>query len=60
MTINKIISGGQTGADQGVLDATIAMGIEYGGWIPTGSRLTYLFGTSQAKSLKPVERSDAK
>ncbi|MFH1984743.1 MAG: putative molybdenum carrier protein [Pseudomonadota bacterium] len=39
MTITKIISGGQTGADQGALDAAIAMGIDHSGWIPKG-RLT--------------------
>ncbi|MBW2366634.1 MAG: putative molybdenum carrier protein [Deltaproteobacteria bacterium] len=37
--IKKIISGGQTGADQGALDAAIELGIPYGGWIPKG-RLT--------------------
>ena len=35
----KIISGGQTGADQAALDAAIALGIPHGGWIPKG-RLT--------------------
>ena len=37
--IEKIISGGQTGADQGALDAAINLGIPHGGWIPKG-RLT--------------------
>jgi hypothetical protein len=37
--IKKIISGGQTGADQGALDAAIKLGIPHGGWIPKG-RLT--------------------
>lgn len=37
--IHKIISGGQTGADQAALDAAIKLGIEHGGWIPKG-RLT--------------------
>jgi Circularly permutated YpsA SLOG family/Domain of unknown function (DUF6794) len=37
--IHKIISGGQTGADQAALDAAIKLGIAYGGWIPKG-RLT--------------------
>lgn len=37
--IYKIISGGQTGADQAALDAAIEMGIPHGGWIPKG-RLT--------------------
>jgi hypothetical protein len=30
----KIISGGQTGADRGALDAAIELGIEHGGWCP--------------------------
>ena len=37
--IRKIISGGQTGADQAALDAAIKLGIAHGGWIPKG-RLT--------------------
>jgi hypothetical protein len=31
--IKKIISGGQTGADQAVLDAAIKLDILHGGWI---------------------------
>ena len=37
--IEKIISGGQTGADQAALDAAIKLSIPHGGWIPKG-RLT--------------------
>ena len=37
--IEKIISGGQTGADQAALDDAIKLGIPHGGWIPKG-RLT--------------------
>lgn len=37
--LSKIISGGQTGADQAALDAAIELGIPQGGWIPKG-RLT--------------------
>jgi len=36
MNIKKIISGGQTGADQAALDATIEMGLPHGGWVPLG------------------------
>jgi hypothetical protein len=36
MQIVKIISGGQTGADQAALDAAIELGIDHGGWIPKG------------------------
>lgn len=32
----KIISGGQTGADQGALDAAIQRDIPHGGWLPKG------------------------
>ncbi len=34
----KIISGGQTGADQAALDAAIKLGIPHGGWIPKGRK----------------------
>ena len=37
--IKKIISGGQTGADQAALDAAIKLDIPHGGWMPKG-RLT--------------------
>lgn len=36
--INKIISGGQTGADRAALDVAIKLGIPHGGWIPKGRR----------------------
>jgi len=36
--LRTIISGGQTGADQGGLLAAIACGIEHGGWCPKGRR----------------------
>ncbi len=34
--IKKIISGGQTGADQAALDAAMKLDIPHGGWIPRG------------------------
>ena len=37
--IKKIVSGGQTGADQAALDAALKYNIPHGGWIPKG-RLT--------------------
>lgn len=37
--LTKIISGGQTGADQAGLDVAIKLSIPHGGWIPKG-RLT--------------------
>ncbi len=36
--ITKIISGGQTGADQAALDVAIEHGIPHGGWIPKGRK----------------------
>ncbi|MGH9831850.1 MAG: putative molybdenum carrier protein [Blastocatellia bacterium] len=38
MTLRKIISGGQTGADRAALDWAIKRGIPYGGWCPKGRR----------------------
>ena len=34
--VKKIISGGQTEADQAALDIAIKLGIPHGGWIPKG------------------------
>lgn len=34
--ISRIVSGGQTGADRGGLDAAIYAGIPHGGWCPLG------------------------
>ena len=36
--ITKIISGGQTGADQAALDFAIKHSIPHGGWIPNGRK----------------------
>jgi hypothetical protein len=36
--ISKIISGGQTGADQAALDVAIELGIPHDGWIPKGRK----------------------
>jgi hypothetical protein len=36
--ISKVISGGQTGADRGGLDAAIQLGIDHGGACPKGRR----------------------
>jgi hypothetical protein len=34
----KIVSGGQTGADRGALDAAIELGLDHGGWCPRGRK----------------------
>ena len=36
--LTRIVSGGQTGADRGGLDAAIELGIEHGGWCPRDRR----------------------
>jgi putative molybdenum carrier protein len=36
--VYRIISGGQTGADRGGLEAAMALGLEHGGWCPLGRR----------------------
>jgi hypothetical protein len=36
--VRKIISGGQTGADQAALDVAMDFGISYGGWVPRGRK----------------------
>jgi hypothetical protein len=36
MTVTKIISGGQTGADRAALDFAISAGVSHGGWCPKG------------------------
>ena len=38
MTIEKIVSGGQTGADRAGLDWAISRDIPHGGWCPKGRR----------------------
>lgn len=37
--VAKIVSGGQTGADQGGLEAAVQLGIPTGGWIPKGFKI---------------------
>ncbi len=38
VTAITIISGGQTGADRGALDAAQILGLKSGGWVPRGRR----------------------
>jgi hypothetical protein len=38
MKLRKIVSGGQTGADQGALAACVQSRFPYGGWVPKGRR----------------------
>lgn len=34
----RIVSGGQTGVDQGALEAAVDLGLDWGGWAPKGWR----------------------
>lgn len=36
--VRKLVSGGQTGADRGGLDAAVILGLDHGGWCPRGRR----------------------
>ena len=36
MRVEKIVSGGQTGADQAALDVALERGLKVGGWVPKG------------------------
>jgi hypothetical protein len=55
--LKKIISGGQTGADQAALDVAIRLGIPYGGWIPKG-RLTEEGRLDSKYKLKEMETTN--
>ena len=62
-TIQRIVSGGQTGADRAALDVARKLGIDYGGWVPAGrwaedgpipARYT---GLRETTSAEPAERT---
>jgi hypothetical protein len=55
--IKKIISGGQTGADQAALDVAIKLGISHGGWLPKG-RLTEAGVLDEKYKLTEMETSN--
>ena len=57
MSIKKVISGGQTGADQAALDAAIEMGIPHGGWVPLG-RLTEKGRLSRRYKMQEINAID--
>lgn len=38
LKLYMVIAGGQTGADQGALDAGLELGLRTGGWVPKGRR----------------------
>ena len=55
--LKKIISGGQTGADQSALDVAIKFNIDHGGWIPKG-RLTEKGPLPDKYQLKEMDTKD--
>jgi hypothetical protein len=57
VTIKKIISGGQTGADRAALDFAIENNIPHGGWIPKG-RMTEEGPLSRRYDLKETITSN--
>lgn len=54
--LTKIISGGQTGADQAALDAAIELLIPHGGWIPYIRELMGVEYLHQTATSGPVVR----
>lgn len=51
-----IISGGQTGADRGGIDAAIQCGVEYGGWLPKGRKAEDGTVPARYKAMKEMTR----
>jgi hypothetical protein len=58
MPITRIVSGGQTGADRGGLDAAIGCGVAHGGWCPQG-RLAEDGVIPQRYRLRETAQADA-
>jgi hypothetical protein len=59
----KIVSGGQTGADQAGLDWAINHGIDHGGWCPKGRRsedgpIDSVYELTETPSSKYLERTE--
>lgn len=60
--IEKIVSGGQTGADQAGLDVAIELGIPHGGWVPRGrkteaGRLADRYHVKEISSISYIQRT---
>jgi hypothetical protein len=60
--IEKIVSGGQTGADQAALDVAIELGIPHGGWVPRGrkteaGRLHDRYHVKEVSSISYLQRT---
>ena len=64
MAIVRIVSGGQTGADRGGLDAAIQAGIPHGGWCPKGRKaedgvIPPIYNLTETKSADYKARTEA-
>lgn len=62
-SVQRIISGGQTGADRGALEAAIELGIEHGGHCPAGrraedGRIPERFRLTETRSADYAERTE--
>ena len=62
--VEKIVSGGQTGADRAGLDFAIAHGIPHGGWCPKGRKaedgtIPERYGLSETSRADYLQRTEA-
>lgn len=61
--IDKIISGGQTGADRAALDTAIEISIRHGGWVPKGrktedGRLSTKYNVQETNAIDYEQRTE--
>jgi hypothetical protein len=63
VSLDKVISGGQTGVDRAALDAALAAGLPCGGWCPRGRRseagpIDERYPLTETTSADPARRTD--
>lgn len=63
MPITRIVSGGQTGADRGGLDAALYCDISHGGWCPRGRKaedniIPFTYQMTEIKSASYLKRTE--
>lgn len=63
MMIEKIVSGGQTGADRAALDFALQKGLPHGGWCPAGrrsedGRIAEVYQLKETPSPDYIERTE--
>lgn len=56
----KVISGAQTGADRGALEAALALGTEWGGWVPKGRKAEDGVVPEKFTALREMQSQDYK